>query len=195
MDDTLQDSTEAPVSVLDATAVRAFHDQLDTPIATSDPLEELRALEELRNAISARQAHLAVTAGEAQAARDVPRGIEDAVTSRKAGADVGLARRCSPGAGNVFLKVARALIDDMPHTLRALAAGVISEWDATRLVREAAGLSRADRGGVDAAIADQLGRVAAGRLNNAAREHAYRIDPDTIRARRINAESQRRVSF
>lgn len=194
MNDTQRDTVEAPTGVLDAAAVRAFHDQLDAPVTTGDPLAEVRALEELRHAISARQAHLAVAAGQAQATRDVPRGIADTVTSRKVGADVGLARRCTPQAGSTFLHVAQALTGDMPHTLTALAAGVISEWDATRLVRETAGLSRADRAGVDAGIADLLGRVAARRLVTAAREHAYTLDPDGARARRVTAASQRRVT-
>ena len=194
MNDTLHDTTDAPTGVLDVSAVRAFHDRLDAPITTSDPLAEVRALEELRNAISARQAHLAVAADQAQQARDVSRRIDETVTSRKVGADVGLARRCSPHAGSTFVRIANALIADMPHTLTALAAGVISEWDAIRLVRETTGLSAADRAAVDAGIIDQLGQVAAGRVINAARELAYRLDPAGTRARRVTAESERRVS-
>ncbi|HWC22925.1 MAG TPA: DUF222 domain-containing protein [Flexivirga sp.] len=194
MDDTLRHATGTPVGVLDASAVRAFHDRLDAPITTGNPWAEVRALEELRNAISARQARAVVAATEAQRACDVPRGVEETVTSRKVGADVGFARRGTPHAGSVFLNVARVLTADMPHTLTALAAGVISEWDATRLVRETAGLSGDGRAAVDAAIADQLGQVAASRLISSAREHAYRAEPDAVRARRVRAESGRRVT-
>lgn len=195
MNELQQDAMDTRTGGLDASAVRAFHDRLDDPISTGDPLEEVRALEELRNAISARQAHLTVTAGETQQARDIPRGIADTVTARKVGADIGLARRCTPHAGSVFLNVARTLTRDMPHTLTALAAGVISEGDATRLVRETTGLSRTDRAAVDAGIADQLGQVAGRRLITAARAQAYALDPDGMRARRVKAESDRRVTL
>ena len=62
--------------VLDASAIRAFHDRLDSPIAVSAELDdgehvlgELRCLDELRNTISAREARLAVAAHEAQRGR------------------------------------------------------------------------------------------------------------------------------
>ena len=79
--------------------MHAFHDRLDAPITTSDPWAQVRALEELRNAISARQARLVVAADEAQQARDIPRGIQQTVTARKVGADVGLARPASARTG------------------------------------------------------------------------------------------------
>lgn len=194
MNDVLQDATDTVIGVLDASAVREFHDRLDDQIATDNPLDEARALAELQHAISARLAHLVVAAHDDQQARDVPRGISDTDTSRLVGTHVGFARRCPGHRGAAFLKLAHTLVEDMPHTLGALAAGVISEWDASRIVREVTGLSRADRARVDAAIADQFGRVAAGRLITAARTEACQLDPDAIRARRIRAESERRVS-
>ncbi|MFC6705202.1 DUF222 domain-containing protein [Flexivirga alba] len=195
MDDTLQHDTSTPAGVLDVAAVRAFHDRLDDLSSTDNPLEAVRALAELQNAISARQAHLVVAAHEHQQARDIPRGITARDTTREVGSQIGFARRCPGRRGTAFLNLAHTLVDDMPHTLAALAAGVITEWDATRIVREVAGLSRADRARVDAAIADQLGAVATGRLVTAARTEACRVDPDTIRARRVKAETERRVSL
>lgn len=116
--------------VMDASAVRAFHDRLDETIDTRDPWQELRALDELRNAISAREARLVVAAEEMQTRRDVPRRIESSETRRLTGARVGLARRCSLQKGSAFATVAHALVEDMPCTLAALAAGVLSEADA-----------------------------------------------------------------
>ncbi|WP_446665382.1 DUF222 domain-containing protein [Flexivirga sp. B27] len=180
---------------MNASTVRAFHDRLDEAIAPgSDPVEELRALEELRNAISARQAHLAVTVHDTQSGRDVPRSISDADTTRLVGSQLGLARRCTPRQGSRFLQVAHALTEDMPRTLAALAAGVVSEHDVTRLVTETAGLSRSDRAAVDAWVGDDLGRVSGQRIVTSARRHVQQIAPDVVRARRKAAEAQRRVS-
>ncbi|MFC6708055.1 DUF222 domain-containing protein [Flexivirga alba] len=194
MDDTLRHDTRTPTGVLDVAAVRAFHDRLDD-LSTDNPLEAVRALAELQNAISARQAHLVVAADEAQQARDIPRGITARDTTREVGSQIGFARRCSGQRGAAFLNLAHTLVEDMPRTLAALAAGVISEWDATRVVRETAGLTRDGRADVDAAIADQLGAVATNRLVTAARTAACRVDPDAVRARRVKAETERKVSL
>ncbi|WP_460600591.1 HNH endonuclease [Flexivirga lutea] len=195
MSDSLVDVIENLGDVLDATVLRAFHDRLDEKIDTNDLLAELRACEELKNALAARQARLAVAVHEKQQARDVPRGIKAADTARKVGSDVALARRCAPQAGSRLLGLAHAVTEEMPHTRDALAAGVISEWDATALCRETACLSREDRGAVDAAIAGQLGSVSHQRLESSAREHAYRLDPEAVTARRARAESERRVTL
>src|SRR5690348_12952405 len=92
-----------------------------------------------------------------QICRDQPRGIKQAMTAQKVGSDVALARRSSPHLGSRSLGFARAVVDEMPHTYQALGAGVIGEAQATLIVQETACLSRADRGVVDAAVADQLG--------------------------------------
>lgn len=183
------------VAVLDASAVRAFHDRLDAPIATDNPLEEARAVAELQHALSARLARLAVAAHETQQACDVARGVPAKDTVKVVGSHLGFARRCSGARGKHFVGVAHALVEDMPHTMEALAAGVICEEDAAQVVRETSNVSRADRRGVDAAICDRLGRVATRTLVSAARAAAYDRDPDGVRARRIKAESERRVSL
>jgi len=188
------DDKSAP-EVLDAFVVRAFHDRLDGAIQTDEPLEELRALEELKNAISAREARLAVAVHEQQRARDVPRGVRRAETARYVGSQVAAARRCAPQLGSRLLGLAHAVVEEMPHTFAALSAGVISEWDATAVCRETACLTKEDRGVVDAAIADDLGSVSHQRLENRAREHAYRADPAAVTARRSRAESERRVTL
>ena len=182
-------------TVFDASVVRAFHDRLAAPLDDTDPLGELRALEELKNAVAVRQARLAVAVHETQRAADVPRDISVAATAREAGTRVALARRCAPHLGSRLLGLAHAVVEEMPHIREALAAGVISEWDATALCRETACLTRPDRAAVDAAIADQLGTVSHQRLETSAREHAYRLDPEAVTARRARAERQRRVSL
>lgn len=195
MNDILRDVKCGAVDALDAPAVRAFHDRLDGPVTDGDLLAELRACEELKNALAARQARLALAVYEDQSARDVPRGISKADTARQVGSQVALARRCAPHLGSRLLGLAHAVVKEMPHTQQALAAGVITEWDATVLCRETACLERASRANVDTAVADQLGKVSHQRLEAEARKHVYQADPAAVTARRARAESERRVSL
>lgn len=180
--------------VLDPSAVRAFHDRLDAPVASDDLLDELRALEELKNAICARQARLAVAIHDGQAELDRPRDIDAGATTRLVESQVALARRCSPRVGNRLVTVAHALVEAMPCAYAALAAGVISEWDATQLARETGGLSAVNRTAIDRAVGPELGQVSSRRLVELAREHAYGLDPEAVKARREKAESERRVT-
>ncbi|HWC24273.1 MAG TPA: DUF222 domain-containing protein [Flexivirga sp.] len=195
MNDASQGAGTGTIGALDASAVRAFHDRLDGPVTGGDLLAELRACEELKNALAARQARLAVAVHENQSARDVPRGISKADTAREAGSRIALARRCAPHLGSRLLGLAHAIVEEMPHTQKALAAGLITEWDATVLCRETACLSRESRTEVDAAIADQLGEVSHQRLEAEAKKHAYQADPAAVTARRARAETERRVTL
>ncbi|HWC23330.1 MAG TPA: DUF222 domain-containing protein [Flexivirga sp.] len=195
MNDTSQGAEAGTIGALDASAVRAFHDRLDSPVTGNDVLAELRACEELKNALAARQARLAVAVHENQSARDVPRGISKADTAREAGSRIALARRCAPHLGSRLLGLAHAVVEEMPHTRRALAAGVITEWDATVLCRETACLTREGRAAVDAAVAELLGTVSHQRLEAEAKKHAYQTDPAAVTARRARAETERRVTL
>jgi len=194
MSDTPRDEVSGVDDVLDAAAVRAFQDRLTGRVG-DDPLKQIRACEELKNSLSALQARLTVAVHEKQSALDAARGIDKAKTARFVGSQVALARRCAPHLGSRLLGLAHAVTQEMPHTGDALASGVISEWDATVLCRETACLSREDRAAVDAAVADQLGTVSHARLEATAREHAYRLDPVAVTARRARAESERRVTL
>ncbi|MFC6704111.1 HNH endonuclease [Flexivirga alba] len=198
MDDTRTDTIERAECAFNASAVRAFHDRLDEAI-TADTLEDLlteaRALEEAKNAITARQARITVQAHHQQRQRDLPRGINRATTARKVGSDIALARRSAPHLGSRLLGLAHAVVEEMPCTFAALAAGVITERDATDLVAATAYLTREDRGRVDTAIAGDLGTVSHRRLIAAAHAAAYQADPAAATARRAHAESERRVSL
>ena len=200
MHDIPQDNPPSAIGVLHAAEVRAFHDRLDASLTgdgsdVESLVEEMRALDELRNAVSARQARVAVAVHEAQQARDVPRGIAEADTARLVGSQVGFARRCSPRQGAAFVHLSRALVEHMPHTLAALAAGVISEWDATRIVRETTGLTGQEQSAVDAGIRDHLGTTASTRLAGLAKEQAMLVAAETVAARRCAAQARRGVSL
>lgn len=114
--------------------------------------------------------------------------------SRSVGAQVALARRESPYQGGEHLRLARALVHDMPHTLAALTAGSISEDRAMILVRETEVLSRADRARVDAALADTLPGLGDRELADAARATGYALDPEAAERRFRKASQGRRVT-
>lgn len=182
-------------AALTADMVRSFHDRLDGPIDSDDLLAELRACEELKNALSARQARASVALHERQRARDEVRGVTRAETARVVGSQIALARRCSPHLGSRFIGLAHAVVEEMPHTFDALRAGVISEHAAIEVVAATACISRDDRARVDATIEPELGRVGHRRLLAATRAAAYEVDPIAIVARRAKAESERSVSL
>ena len=179
-------------------AVRRLHCGLSTAAMPDDVdgcLAEIRALEELKGGLAARQASLSAAAHEHQSARDVPRGIGPAETARLVGAQIALARRTSPHRGSRLLGLAHALVEELPQTMAALTAGVIGEWAATIVTRETAFLSRQDREAVDAAIAPELAAASDRRIGDLARAHAGRLDPAAAVARRARAESQRLVTL
>jgi hypothetical protein len=72
--------------------------------------------------------------------------------------------------GNRHLGFAKALVHEMPHTLAALEAGVLTEWRATLIVRESACLDVEDRRALDAELcADPAGLDGMGDARVAAR--------------------------
>lgn len=82
----------------------------------------------------------------------------------------------------------------MPHALRALSEGRISEWRATILVRETSVLSAEHRGHVDAALSARLADLGDRGAEREAKKLAYELDPGSVIKRARRAESERRVS-
>lgn len=195
MNDTQIDTLGSGDATLDVSALRTFLARLGGDLESNDLLNQVGVLEQVKDAICARQARATVELHRHQQAKDAERGIDAATTARFVGSQVALAQRRSPHSGSRLLGLAHAVVDEMPHTYRALAAGVISEWDATSLVQETAYLTREDRGVVDEALADDLGRSSHHKLVAAAKKHAYQLDPEAFVARRAKAEAQRRVSL
>ncbi|MBB2890800.1 HNH endonuclease [Flexivirga oryzae] len=195
MDDTQKDTIDDGGPVVDASTLRTLLHDVGGDLATDDPLAEIRALEELKNALCARQARLTVQAHHRQRDKDTARGIDRATTARFVGSQIALAQRRSPHLGSRLLGLAHALTEEMPHTYAALAAGVINERDATALVAQTAYLTREDRTAVDAALADDLGHTSHRRLVAEATKHAYAADPQAFVHRRAKAEADRRVTL
>jgi hypothetical protein len=161
-------------------------------------IDQLRGLEELKAAIGAAQARVAVAFDVAQRREQAEAGIPVAEQGQGVAAQVALARGESPSRGGRLLGLAKALVAEMPRTLAALDAGRLNEWRATLVVRETACLSAADRCAVDEELAADTGTfTAAGdrAVVAAARAAAYRRDPRSVTQRASHAAGERRVSL
>ncbi|KWX21150.1 HNH endonuclease, partial [Mycolicibacterium wolinskyi] len=104
--------------------------------------QQLRALVEkyelLKPALAAAQARATALWDAKRRAREAADGVPAAKRGKGLAAEVALARREAPKKGDQYLGLAKALVHEMPHTLAALEAGMLSEWRATLIVRESA---------------------------------------------------------
>ena len=160
-------------------------------------VDRIAELEREKSAAAAEQAVLAAELDVARRAREAAEGVPTARRGKGLASEIALARRDSPNRGGRHLGFARALVHEMPHTLAALAAGVLSEWRATLIVRESACLDVEDRRTLDARMcADQAGLEGKGdkRIEADAKAIAYELDPQAIVDRAVRAESERTVT-
>ena len=186
----------------------------DASLSEAALVERIASLERLKAAASAAQAQYSVLlekrvrlrrADEAplrggvggDAAERVgvgPRLVDPAV---EAGQAVALAQGESPSKGGRLLGLAKALVNEMPHTLNALAAGRINEWRARLVVRETACLDLEDRTRVDEAVVPLYAQGGVGdrHLAAEARKHAQRLDPAAAVKRSRRAMAERRVTL
>jgi hypothetical protein len=140
-------------------------------------------LERLKAAAAAGQARATAMLDAARRAREADAGMPAAIRGRGVASEVALARRDSPARGSRHLGFAKALVFEMPHTMRALEGGVLSEWRATLIVRESACLSVEHRRQLDAEMcADVSGLEGKGDkgIEVAAKRIAYRLDPQAV---------------
>ena len=164
-----------------------------TVLATDrECVDRLEVLERLKSACAAAQARITDDLDQRARSRPV------APTDHGLGAQVGLARRESPHRGRTHLRLARALVHDLPRTLAALERGDLDEHSAQIIADETRDLSRDDRRRADAELAagcggtfDGLGGV---KLREAVRAIALRLDERTAVRRRARALRGRRVT-
>ena len=159
-------------------------------------IDRIAALERAKCAAAAEQAVLTAQLDTTRRAREAAAGVPAAKRGKGLGSEIALARRDSPNHGGRHLGFARALVNDMPHTLAALAAGLLSEWRATLIVRESACLDLADRRTLDARMcADQNSLEGKGdkRIEADAKAIAYELDPHAVVDRAARAEADRSV--
>lgn len=158
----------------------------------ADRVGAIRALEDLKAQASAVQARLTaeLTASVAPERR------------RSVASEVALARRESPARGVRMVGLATALTTELPHTLAAMEAGVLSEWRATLIARETACLDPGLRAHVDhrlcAPLPDGTYRFDGWgdrRLVAEAQRIVVAADPVAVVNRRAQAAQDRRVTL
>ncbi len=169
------------------------------PMADQSALiERIAELETIKSAAAAGQARAAAALDAARRAAESAAGMPAARRGRGIASEIALARRDSPARGGRHLGFAKALVHEMPHTLRALETGALSEWRATLIVRESACLDVEDRRTLDAELCgDPAGLDGMGdaRMAAAAKAIAYRLDPHAVVDRAAKAETERTVTI
>jgi hypothetical protein len=161
-------------------------------------IERIAELERLKAAAAAGQARAAAALDAARRAADAAAGVSAARRGRGVASEVALARLDSPARGNRHLGFAKALVHEMPHTLAALEAGVLTEWRATLIVRESACLDVDDRRTLDAELCRnqaELQGMGDARVAAAAKTISYRLDPHAVVERAAKAETERTVTI
>ncbi len=166
-------------------------------LSDAERVDLLRELEDLKCAASAAQAVTAVELEASQRAAQVEAGVRASRVGEGIAAQIGLARRESPHAGARLLGLGKVLTAEMPHTLRLMQDGRLSEWRATILARETACLSLEHRAEVDARLCatGDAATMSDQGLTRAARKLACELDPAAVADRARRAESERHVSL
>ncbi|MFT4469317.1 DUF222 domain-containing protein [Arthrobacter sulfonylureivorans] len=166
--------------------------------ASADVLvDQITARENAKDAIAAEQAQLIVALEQQMLAERAAKGVPAARRGEGIAKQVGLARRESPNCGALLLARARVLVTEMPHTLKALAAGVLNERRAAILVSETDCLTPEHRALVDAELAgnpERLQGLGNRQIEAEAKRAAYRLDPHAVVKRAAKAEADRYVS-
>lgn len=146
------------------------------------------ALERVKGSASATQAratHALRCSRERVSPQDVARSV---------GAEVALARRESPTSGDRFVGLSRALVTELPETMKALTAGGIGERHAVEVVQQSVTLSVEDRAELDGRLGPVLGRLGVRGVGNAARRVAAELDAAAVVRRMEAAARSRRVT-
>ena len=171
--------------------------------ADAGRVEAIAAMEQLKSALCAAQADLAVALDASVRAQHAAAGVPAACRGRGVGAQVALARQESPHRGQVLLGLAKDLAVDLPHTAAALREGTLRRVPrdadrprvgvpgprAARLPRRGPLCTRAGRDPVRRRARDRAGRDCEVRRRVAA------IDPAAVVRRQRRAETERRLSL
>jgi hypothetical protein len=161
-------------------------------------IDQLRELEDLKSAVAAKQAQIAVAFDWSQRGEQAAAGVPAEELGAGVGAQIALARRESPARGGRLLGLGKALVTEMPRTFAALQTGQLNVWRATQNVKETACLSVVDRCAVDEELAADTGTFSGAgdkALVAAVRAAAYRRDPRSVARRASHAVTERTVSL
>src|SRR5690349_20927992 len=100
---------------------------IDPEASEADLRDVIERCERLKSTAAAAQARAAAQWSTARRDAEAAAGVAPTRRGRGLAAEIALARRDSPKKGDQHLGLARALVHEMPHTLAALEAGVLSE--------------------------------------------------------------------
>ena len=178
-----------------AVAFRVLLAALDIPGSDAERIDEITALEQLKAAISARQARLTDAFAVSHRAELIQAGVKPVDARRSVCAQIALARRDGPHKGNRHVGLAHTLVHEMPQVLQVLERGQGSEWRATLIARETAHLSVEDHARIDAALAPHLAGWSDRHTAQRARGWAHRLDPQGAADRARQAVTDRRVTI
>jgi len=171
---------------------------IDPEASESQLRARVEEFEQMKSAAAAGQARATALWAQKREAGETAAGMAAGKRGRGLAGEVALARHDAPVRGGTHLGMAKALVDEMPHTLAALAAGVLSEWRATLIVRESACLSVQHRRELDAALCTDMSRMAGwgnARVAAEAKKIAARLDAAAVVDRVAKAAKDRCVTI
>ena len=187
--------TAGPLTTAELAAFLARLPTLDTAVPDGERVDQLALLEGIKNACAGAQASVAVAFDSSQREVQAAAGVPARDRGRGVAAQVALARGESPSRGSRHLGLAKALVHEMPHTMRHLTAGRVSEWRVTIVCRETACLSAEDRATVDAALSVDLPTLGDRQVEARAKALAAHLDASAVAKRAARARADRRVSL
>lgn len=185
-------------AIIESMFETAWFAQVDEGADEAALVARIGELERMKSAAAAGQARAAAALDARRRAAEAASGVPAAKRGRGLASEVGLARRDSPVSGGQHLGFAKALVHEMPHTLAALECGALSEWRATLIVRESACLDVEDRRQLDVELCADIAKLDGmgdGRVAAAAKEIAYRLDPQAVVDRAAKAVKDRTVTI
>ncbi|PYI68668.1 hypothetical protein CVV68_05015 [Arthrobacter livingstonensis] len=155
-------------------------------------------LEEAKNALTAVQVQAETLFAAQQRLAQARAGLPKAKLGMGVALQIGLARHESAHRGRQHTELAAVLVRELPHTMNAITAGVIGEDRARIVATETVFLSAGHRAEIDALISadhDKLAAMGSRELAAAARNAAYRLEPEVFTKRREKAVTDRHVSL
>ncbi len=171
---------------------------IDDAASESQLRARVEEFERLKSAAAAAQARATAMWADKRRAAEAAAGVPKAKRGKGLASEVALARHDAPVCGNTHLGMARALVHEMPHTLAALEAGVLSEWRATLIVKESACLTVEHRRALDAELCADMDRLVGWgnkRVEAEAAAIAARLDAAAVVDRARKAPEERHVSI
>ena len=163
-------------------------------LCDEERLALLRELELLTRTVAAVGAQLQVAFHASQVAAQVADGVAPSRAGKAVPDDLAQARLTSPYWGSRELTCAKALVREMPHTLGALQAGVITALQARVITEATTCVDAADRAEIDERLAPRLAGASTREIGALARSLVYEVDPAGFVTRARRAAADRGVS-